>query len=44
MPRRTRNVPNEAPGPLTEAEWRALLAAVDAGRLDPQDDDGPEND
>lgn len=39
MARRTRDVPNEAPGPRTEAEWRALLAAVDAGELDHQDDD-----
>ena len=39
MARRTRNVPNEAPGPLTEAEFRALLAAVDRGELDQQDHD-----
>lgn len=39
MARRTRNVPNEAPGPLTEPEWRALLAAAEAGELDPQDDE-----
>lgn len=39
MTRRTRDVSNEAPGPLTEAEWRALLAAVDRGELeDPEND------
>lgn len=31
-----RNLPNEAPGPLTEPEWSALLAAVDRGELDPE--------
>ena len=34
-----RDVPNEAPGPLTEAEWRALMAAADLGALeDPEND------
>lgn len=44
MPRRTRNVPNVAPGPLTEAEWSELERLADAGAFDPQDDDEPEND
>jgi hypothetical protein len=39
MARRTRNVPNEAPGPISEAEWRAIFTAADRGELeDPEND------